>query len=350
VVWLAMGFAALMALAMLDDPKPQRARVVQVSLAPAGAQAEEPAPSPDAPVPLDPAAWGEDHVGLPLPSYVEGGECLFCHRNEVGHDWQTNRHARDTRDAAIDDPAVKALAGKSETQDLAAEVALLLGGNRAVRFLKPGSENNHLDLLSVVARRGRGQGMRLTEMENPHWDAERFGQRCAGCHATAVDPETTAYSSLSMDCYVCHGDAPLEHANESELMPLAKKRHDSAAVVTSICAQCHIRFGKSRSTGRPYPNNFVAGDNLFRDFEVDWAKADDPEVNPNDRHVLANARDVVLHGREEITCLSCHDVHKSSAKKHRELPETAYCRHCHEAGKPLTEFLRYDVHSPLCEY
>ena len=42
-------------------------------------------------------------------------------------------------------------------------------------------------------------------------------------------------------------------------------------MVTSICAQCHVRTGKSRSTGLPYPNNFVAGDNLFRDFQVDFS-------------------------------------------------------------------------------
>ena len=33
---------------------------------------------------LNPAAWGSDHVGRPLPEYVTGEECLFCHRKDVG--------------------------------------------------------------------------------------------------------------------------------------------------------------------------------------------------------------------------------------------------------------------------
>ena len=133
-------------------------------------------------------------------------------------------------------------------------------------------------------------------------------------------------------------------------MPLAKKRHDSPAAVTSICAQCHIRFGKSKSSGLPYPNNFVAGDNLFKDFQVDWALADDPQINPADRHVLDNVRDVVVNGRDTMTCLSCHEVHTGSTKRHRDVPEQKYCAHCHEPGKSLKEHIPYEIHSSRCQY
>ena len=46
------------------------------------------------PVTLDPAGWGSDHVGQPVPEYVDGNECLFCHRNDVGVTWSDNRHNR----------------------------------------------------------------------------------------------------------------------------------------------------------------------------------------------------------------------------------------------------------------
>ena len=56
-------------------------------------------------------------------------------------------------------------------------------------------------------------------------------------------------------------------------MPLAKARKDSPAAVTSHLRQsCHVRFGKSKSSGLPYPTNFVAGDNLFKDFQVDFGQ------------------------------------------------------------------------------
>src|SRR5262249_44913434 len=145
---------------------------------------------------------------------------------------------------------------------------------------------------------------------------------------TAVNPQTHAFAEPYIDCFSCHGDAPEEHANDAKLMPLAKARKDSAAAVTSVCASCHARFGKSKASGLPYPTNFVAGDNLFKDFQVDFAVADDPKLNPADAHVMQNVRDVVLHGRESTTCLSCHDVHTGSSKKHRELAVTQYCEHC----------------------
>src|SRR5260221_189539 len=88
-----------------------------------------------------------------------------------------------------------------------------------------------------------------------------------------------------------HVGKALPQTGDSGLMLLSKKRADGPEVITSICAQCHLRGGKSGSTGLPYPNQFVAGDNLFRDFRVDFAKADDPTVNDADRHVYRKVRD-----------------------------------------------------------
>ena len=133
-------------------------------------------------------------------------------------------------------------------------------------------------------------------------------------------------------------------------MTLAEARHDPPEVVTSICASCHVRFGESKSSGRPYPNNFVPGDNLFRDYQYDFDLADEEGINPSDRHVLANVRDVVVYGKEAMTCLSCHDVHGNSTKRHAELPDSAYCAICHEPGEPKTKHKTYDVHSERCRY
>jgi hypothetical protein len=40
----------------------------------------------------DPAAWGSTHAGQPVPDFVHGDECLFCHRNNIGPSWQKNAH------------------------------------------------------------------------------------------------------------------------------------------------------------------------------------------------------------------------------------------------------------------
>ncbi|MBX9788378.1 MAG: hypothetical protein K2Y37_05640 [Pirellulales bacterium] len=312
---------------------------------------------------VDPAAWGDDHVGQEVPEYVDIGECLFCHRKDVGGSWDRNRHSRTIHDAPAGDPAMKALAADPAGKSLVGEVQLLLGGRQATRFVRRAEQFGHADLLSAMAVPAeRGNRFRIVHPRiadvadkpaanaKPHWDHERFANRCAGCHATAVDPETRNFATVSLDCCACHGDGPLEHSNEPELMPLAKTRKDSPQVVISICASCHIRFGESKATGRPYATNFVAGDNLFRDFRWDWALADDAAINPGDRHVLDLVREVALFGNGDMTCLSCHEVHPGTSLAHRKLPRTAYCAHCHEPGKPLTEHKRYVVHSKLCEY
>lgn len=298
---------------------------------------------------LDPAAWGADHVGQAVPEFVEGGECLFCHRGSIGRDWQQNRHSKTIHDITPDGAEIKALSTGPHGA-LAAEVEMLLGHTQSVRYLKRGKKYGHLDLLSVGATGSRGGRFKLSSTDGPTWLEDHFNQRCAGCHATAVDPELAAFASPSLDCFVCHGDASEDHGNQPELMSLAKARKDPPRAVISICAQCHVRNGESRSTGRPYPTNFVAGDNLFKDFAVDWSAADDLALNTIDRHVLQNVRDVAFFGQEQLTCLSCHTVHKSDDSVHRALPRTTYCNTCHAPDKPLTEFIKSTVHSPLCEY
>ena len=132
-------------------------------------------------------------------------------------------------------------------------------------------------------------------------------------------------------------------------MLLSKKRRSDTRVVTATCAQCHLRGGRSRSTGLPYPNNFVAGDNLFQDFEVDWRLADDATLNPGDRHVYRSVRDVMLASSPQ-SCLACHNVHNASSEKHRKVLNSAICQDCHIAGRPRKELVAYQVHSAVCEY
>jgi hypothetical protein len=300
---------------------------------------------------LDPAAWGGDHVGKPVPEFITGDECLFCHRNDVGPSWQRNRHNLTLRAAGPDEPALAALKKAPALAAVADEVKFLLGDDRRVRFLKPTEQYGQLALLSAEWVPPRGdKTAELLHVEKPQWNAQTFGQSCAGCHATGVDPETKAFAATSLDCYVCHGHATLEHTKDTRLIHLAKKREDPARVAISICAQCHVRTGKSRSTGLPYPNNFVAGDNLFRDFQVDFSDTAIARLNPADRHVLENVRDVVLLGKDEVTCLSCHEVHKQSAKKHHRVAKQAYCQDCHNATGPKSVRPPYEVHSQTCGY
>lgn len=311
--------------------------------------------SSDTPPRIDPAAWGSDHVGQPIPDYATGDQCLFCHRDKVGPTWSKNRHSLTIRDLDEQSPALAALKEWSEKNvadgKLAGEVRFVMGDQQRQRFLKPAEAYGKLELFSVAWSPARdGEPGKLVSTERPHWDPNQFGASCAGCHTTAVDSKEETFSATALDCYVCHGNVPPEHTDKQEFVYLSAKRKDNARVVTSICAQCHVRTGKSKSTGHPYPNNFVAGDNLFRDFEVDFSDRALENLSVGDRHVLENVRDVVVFGKEAVTCLSCHDVHGRSSKKHHRVPESKYCVNCHQADGISSEVKPFSTHSKTCVY
>lgn len=304
----------------------------------------------DPPKRLDPAAWGSDHVGKPLPEYVTGDECLFCHREKVGATWGANRHNLTIRLSEEDSPALAALK-ESPAKSMVGEIKFVLGNQQRQRFLKPAKAYGKLDLLSVewLPPQGREPG-KLLSTDRPRWDANQFADSCAGCHTTAVDPAEKAFSAISLDCYVCHGPIPAEHAKKPELAYLSPKRSDTVGVVISICAQCHVRTGKSKSSGRPYPNNFVAGDNLFRDFQIDFSEQQLDGLSTADRHILENVRAVVVFGNETVTCLSCHDVHGRSSKKHHLVPRSDSCLTCHHAAGPKRTLKPFSSHSATCGF
>ncbi len=299
---------------------------------------------------LDPAAWGSDHVGKPLPEFVSGDECLFCHRMRVGPSWSKNAHQLTIRPALPESKAITALKESPGVQKFADEVDFLLGTKQATRFLKRTGQYGKLSLLTTVftPQEDNREGQ-LSHVQNPHWDDQLFADSCAGCHATAVDSKSRAFSAVSLDCFTCHGDVPLEHSKDASKAILSSKRNDDPRVVVSICGQCHLRGGVSRSTGRPYAHHFVAGDNLFRDFQVDFSDEQLEKLNPADRHVWQNVRDVVVHGNGGTTCLTCHDVHAQSTAKHQALTETDLCTNCHQPGDP-SQLKSYEVHSRTCRY
>jgi hypothetical protein len=299
---------------------------------------------------LDPAAWGGDHVGKPIPTYTTGDECLFCHRDKVGAAWGGNRHnltIRPFEEGSLPRAALKELSAKK----VAEEIKHVLGNRQRQRFLKPARAYGQLELLSVEWAPPRNDKPgKLSGTERPHWDAAKFGNACAGCHTTAVEPKTKAFAALSLDCYVCHGNVPDEHTKKPELAHLSPKRKDHARVTTSICAQCHVRTGKAKSTGLPYPNTFVPGDNLFRDFQVVFSDHAFENLSAADRHVLENVRDVAVFGKESLTCLSCHDVHGRSSKKHHQVPKSDYCLNCHQAEGRKRDVKPFSSHSKTCGY
>lgn len=291
-----------------------------------------------------PDSWGTDHVGKEIPNYVTGDECLFCHR-QIGYQWPTNAHQLTLQPKAEGSEAIAALRSVSGGERFAEETHFLMNSGRITRYLKRSKEYGKLDLLNlawlpdslktkpITSQNSNTRWVTLDAVGNARkndsmqWHKQVFGQRCAGCHATAVDTKTKAFSAISLDCFTCHGDVSLQHTKDIKQVLLSKTNREPRHVV-SICGQCHLRGGKSKSSGLPYPNSFVAGDNLFRDFRVNVSTAKLDTLTPMERHIFRNVRFVTMMG-SNTTCLSCHNVHQQNADKHQELEKSNACFDCH---------------------
>src|SRR5688500_7110208 len=85
---------------------------------------------------LDPAAWGSNHVGKPVPEYVQGDECLFCHRTDIGPGWQKNAHGTTVRQREDAPELQNILKSQPALSAIASQIEFFLGGRHRVRFLK----------------------------------------------------------------------------------------------------------------------------------------------------------------------------------------------------------------------
>lgn len=302
------------------------------------------------PTQLNPAAWGGNHVGEPVPDFVTSGECLFCHRNTIGPTWQKNAHGVTVQPREDAPQRQNIFQGQQKLALLAKEVEFYLGSRHHLRFLKKNGYGKFSILNAKATLDANAKVTGWIDADAPAWDRDKFTNRCTGCHNTGVDGKDKAFAQFGHDCYACHGVVNLEHTNDTSLILLSKKRRNEPLVITSICASCHLRGSTAKSTGLPYPNNFVPGDNLFQDYQVDLSKADDESLNPGDRHVYRNVRDVVVLGKQ-ITCMNCHSVHGNSSSKHRLTAKTQICSDCHDTEKNIYKPAKpFTVKSPLCEY
>lgn len=301
----------------------------------------------------DPVDWGSNHVGKPTPDFYGGDECLFCHRFTVGQVWQKDAHFRSIRGKYVggkDAPEIEFLKSDNNGSRGASKVEFIMGKREVSRFLRR-NEDGDFELLSFGILKPGTDKAKYFDLRWSHGFAGgTFDAACIGCHMTGVDSKTKAPFEPFVGCESCHGPHNPEHTKGKNVyLRFSKKGKDPAQVIASSCGSCHLRGGESRSTGLPYPDNFVSGDNLFKDFKFDFTQSDDPKLNPIDAHIQKNIRDIVIRGNDDVTCLSCHRIHPSDTLRHRRQLKTDYCMICHEV-EPFKQIKKFEVHSQTCEY
>ena len=216
-----------------------------------------------------------------IANYPTGDSCLFCHRDDIGSTWLDNSHAWTIRPAG-EPPAVSPIPAD----------ATHVIGKEHFRALK---------------QSGYGK-FALRALAGTQWQENVFEKQCVGCHTTAVNPQTGEFSSISLDCYACHGNVPEDHATRKGTALLSRSRANADKEVISICGSCHLRGGRSKTSGLPYPHAFVAGDDLFKDFQVDLRRDTQTKLDSSDAHVYLKTR-AVMEGGSDKSCVDCHRIH-----------------------------------------
>jgi hypothetical protein len=236
------------------------------------------------------AGAAEQGEAAAIADYPTGDSCLFCHRNEIGATWLDNTHAWTIR------PAGEA----PDVGPLPADASHVIGKDH----FRPLKQN------------GYGKFALLT-LGGASWQGSVFEKQCTGCHTTAVNPQTGEFSSIALDCYSCHGNVPEDHAARKGTALLSRTRANASREIISICGSCHLRGGRSKATGRPYPNAYVAGADLFKDFQVDLQLDSKAKLDSSDSHVYLKTR-AVLDGGSDKTCVDCHRIHGPAEARQRD--------------------------------
>src|SRR5215813_1370059 len=123
---------------------------------------------------VDPKAWGGNHAGKPIPEYVHGDECLFCHRNDIGPTWQKNAHGLTVRQREDAPELTRMLESQSALAEVAKQIEYFLGSRHRVRFLKKEGYGKFTTLNTQAALGGAGQAVKLIDHEKLAWDKEKF--------------------------------------------------------------------------------------------------------------------------------------------------------------------------------
>jgi hypothetical protein len=242
--------------------------------------------------------------------YLSADECLFCHGVKIADAWQENPHGR-----------------------------TIWTGDNGRTFI--GSSDAHAREVKKI----RYGVFALRAADGSGWDNSKFALRCAGCHTSGIDPQAHPFTVAGISCDRCHGAVPREHTGDKKLVRFSSLYPKDPKEVISVCGQCHLRGGRSKSTGLPYP----AGADLLADFAVDLNQADNAALNAGDRHVYMNVRDVLQNG-SAVTCLNCHRIHAGGTARHRFVLTSAICLNCHNESGPKKAVKTYVVHSAVCEY
>ncbi len=189
------------------------------------------------------------------------------------------------------------------------------------------------------------------------WQTFSFDEKCAACHTTGWDAKTTRWLEPGVGCESCHGPAS-RHGAYQNAGGMVKFAELSPVNEAMICSSCHLQGGYSLKSERRFPEGYTPGDNLFAIYRYPWEELENEARGMIEGRTVGNPVDVhqkihmklLLDGRNDLKCTSCHDVHAGKTARHTALPRQEFCYQCHTNENGQLGLKEYQVACPICEF
>lgn len=281
-----------------------------------------------------------------LPGYEGSDGCRECH--SIEHEqWRGSTHARTVHEPSESEKQLLRRSLLCGDED----AAFILGERHARRFMiaSPGEPGKHV-MLPCRYDVGPAEWVGLHESD---WKTLTWEKECGACHTAGFSSDDYSFRELGVGCEACHGPGSRhgEHATSGKMISFGAL---PAKGEVTICASCHLQGGKSRATGLNYARNYVAGDDLFDDYQFDWGKLNStPENadNPIDIHQKLLIRDATRASADtgnQLRCTSCHEFHRMGHDKHEKLARQEFCYLCH--ARADFKVKEYNQSCNVCEF
>jgi hypothetical protein len=249
--------------------------------------------------------------------FVGSETCKKCHERTF-LEWKTSLHSRMMRDVKLEPWAnIGDFKIPSDVRTFNKEdVAYVLGSQWRQQYLKKEGK----DLMVLPASYNVFVGEWKTYL--PDKPVARYWfNKCAGCHATGVNPEKKTFVEMGVACEACHGPGRnhVEAVPGFEIPTIIQASRLTPALAAQICGSCHTR-GRDKEGKHAYPAEYQIHKGLgnIKLYFDEVNPATDPDYFwPSGESKYSNQQYLDWkkseHAKVGVTCITCHDVHRSKS-------------------------------------
>lgn len=266
-------------------------------------------------------------------TYVGSFECKKCHERRY-LEWTTTLHSKMMQDAKANPLVIMGdFDSPSKVRTFNKEdVEYTLGNQWKQQYLKKTGD----DYIVLPAQ----YNIAAHEWEAYYPDDQQkrmWFVKCAGCHATGVDPVKKTFKEPGIGCEACHGPGS-NHAKAIpgfEIATIVNPVRLTTSAEAQICGSCHTA-GRDKSGQYTYPVGYmtargVANLRLFFDSvnqkdnpDMFWPSGDSKAYH---QQYLDWQRSE--HAKTGVSCTNCHTIHLGKTTFQTKLVGDNLCKSCH---------------------